>query len=232
MQKKDFYFKLSILVFTICAIFVVTLGVSGAWYTDSKNASATISLGNAVSVTLDNSNVTQSSKIWPGERINVNNVTIKVPAESSTCFVRIKVEPTSNYYILDNSTTLTGESGYNWVLFDGYYYLTTSAVTSLTAIPEGESLTPMQASGSAKLNISNILVNPNLTQSNAGQSANITVTVHAIQAAHYAPENWADCYESGSGKWWDKSIEEIVTKTRAKLIDVRGHVAVIYKKKP
>ena len=25
---------------------------------------------------------------------------------------------------------------------------------------------------------------------------------------------------------------EIVTKTRAKLIDVRGHVAVIYKKKP
>lgn len=27
-------------------------------------------------------------------------------------------------------------------------------------------------------------------------------------------------------------IDEIVTKTRAKLIDVRGHVAVIYKKKP
>ena len=30
----------------------------------------------------------------------------------------------------------------------------------------------------------------------------------------------------------DKYIEDIVTQTRAKLIDVRGHVAVIYKKKP
>ena len=30
----------------------------------------------------------------------------------------------------------------------------------------------------------------------------------------------------------DAYIDEIVTKTRAKLIDVRGHVAVIYKKKP
>ena len=30
----------------------------------------------------------------------------------------------------------------------------------------------------------------------------------------------------------DKYIDEIITQTRAKLIDVRGHVAVIYKKKP
>ena len=30
----------------------------------------------------------------------------------------------------------------------------------------------------------------------------------------------------------DTYIVEIVSKTRAKLIDVRGHVAVIYKKKP
>ncbi|WP_405295152.1 YhbY family RNA-binding protein [Methanobrevibacter sp.] len=30
----------------------------------------------------------------------------------------------------------------------------------------------------------------------------------------------------------DDYIDEIVTKTRAKLVDVRGHVAVIYKKKP
>lgn len=30
----------------------------------------------------------------------------------------------------------------------------------------------------------------------------------------------------------DKFIEDIVSQTRAKLIDVRGHVAVIYKKKP
>ena len=30
----------------------------------------------------------------------------------------------------------------------------------------------------------------------------------------------------------DDYIDEIVTKTRAKLIDVRGHVAVIYKKTP
>ena len=30
----------------------------------------------------------------------------------------------------------------------------------------------------------------------------------------------------------DKYIDYIVTQTKAKLIDVRGHVAVIYKKKP
>ena len=30
----------------------------------------------------------------------------------------------------------------------------------------------------------------------------------------------------------DKYIDEIVSKTRARLVDVRGHVAVIYKKKP
>ena len=30
----------------------------------------------------------------------------------------------------------------------------------------------------------------------------------------------------------DKYIDDIISKTRAKLIDVRGHVAVIYKKKP
>ena len=30
----------------------------------------------------------------------------------------------------------------------------------------------------------------------------------------------------------DDYIDEIVSKTRARLIDVRGHVAVIYKKKP
>jgi RNA-binding protein len=30
----------------------------------------------------------------------------------------------------------------------------------------------------------------------------------------------------------DEYIDEIVTKTRAKLVDVRGHVAVLYKKKP
>ena len=30
----------------------------------------------------------------------------------------------------------------------------------------------------------------------------------------------------------DKYIDDIVTQTRAKLIDVRGHDAVIYKKKP
>ena len=30
----------------------------------------------------------------------------------------------------------------------------------------------------------------------------------------------------------DKFIDDIVSQTRVKLIDVRGHVAVIYKKKP
>ena len=30
----------------------------------------------------------------------------------------------------------------------------------------------------------------------------------------------------------DDYIDEIISKTKAKLIDVRGHVAVIYKKKP
>ena len=30
----------------------------------------------------------------------------------------------------------------------------------------------------------------------------------------------------------DKFTDDIVSQTRAKLIDVRGHVAVIYKKKP
>ena len=30
----------------------------------------------------------------------------------------------------------------------------------------------------------------------------------------------------------DKYIDEIISQTKAKLIDVRGHVAVIYKKKP
>ena len=30
----------------------------------------------------------------------------------------------------------------------------------------------------------------------------------------------------------DKYIDDIVSNTRAKLVDVRGHVAVIYKKKP
>ena len=30
----------------------------------------------------------------------------------------------------------------------------------------------------------------------------------------------------------DAYIDEILKKTRAKLVDVRGHVAVIYKKKP
>ncbi|MGN0177348.1 MAG: YhbY family RNA-binding protein [Methanobrevibacter sp.] len=30
----------------------------------------------------------------------------------------------------------------------------------------------------------------------------------------------------------DKFIDDVVSQTRAKLIDVRGHVAVIYKKKP
>ena len=30
----------------------------------------------------------------------------------------------------------------------------------------------------------------------------------------------------------DKYIDDIITQTKAKLIDVRGHVAVIYKKKP
>ena len=30
----------------------------------------------------------------------------------------------------------------------------------------------------------------------------------------------------------DDYIDEIVSKTKAQLIDVRGHVAVIYKKKP
>ena len=30
----------------------------------------------------------------------------------------------------------------------------------------------------------------------------------------------------------DTYIDEILAKTRAKLVDVRGHVAVIYKKKP
>ena len=30
----------------------------------------------------------------------------------------------------------------------------------------------------------------------------------------------------------DKYIDEIVSKTKAQLIDVRGHFAVIYKKKP
>ena len=30
----------------------------------------------------------------------------------------------------------------------------------------------------------------------------------------------------------DTYIDEIISKTRSKLVDVRGHVAVIYKKKP
>ena len=30
----------------------------------------------------------------------------------------------------------------------------------------------------------------------------------------------------------DKYIDDIVTQTKAQLVDVRGHVAVIYKKKP
>ena len=194
MKNKRVLKDIIIGVLAIMTVMLVSFGVTGAWYSDKKSASATITVGKAVSITVDGSNVSTSTPVLPGERVNINEITFNIPTNTSNCFIRIKAESSSTNYILDNQTTYTGENTYNWINYGGYYYLVNSSVATLSAIPEGTQLKSMSAGTSVKFNISNILVNSSLTQSNAGVTGKIKVTAEAIQSANYATTNWADCF--------------------------------------
>ena len=67
---------------------------------------------------------------------------------------------------------------------------------------------------------------------NIGKAGDIDNVIEEIKRQLEANEIVKLKFAKNIARDKDDYIDEIVTKTRAKLIDVRGHVAVIYKKKP
>lgn len=194
MKTKNIFKTISIFAFSITAVIILSVVLSGAWFTDDKGASTTITVGKEVKVTIDSSDVEAGALVLPGERVDFNSISIEVPETAANCYIRLTISSNSTDFVIDNQTTLTGEGDYSWVNQDGYYYLTPSSVTTLSAVPESSQLSEASANTTYKLNISNILVNSNLTLNDAGKKATITIFAQAVQSINYKTTAWTDSF--------------------------------------
>ncbi len=199
-KTKFLYSSILIVVLSACLIFA-GMGFTSSWLTDSASANATIRIGKQVAISLSANNI-GSKTVAPGESVNFDTVTVTADDDTSTCFVRIKVELDSldedrnlfdisqvqieGYYDENDSS-----NSYYWVQDGDYFYLASQAFL------DGNNLKGVFYGDNKSYNITLKNVKGATTASgvdNSSKSCAITLKVQAIQAANYADSNWDQAF--------------------------------------
>ena len=193
----------SLIIFSCFTFALVScVGVTSAYYIFNSDVYQTeIVVGEDVSVSVTQMQVADGANVLPGEKVNMKAVTIGTSANSTDCYVRVKIETVganANNLILnstqeglENQVTLVGGNGYNWVYHNGYYYLTADQTINENI----SNLYEVQKNQTFSVQITDVLVNDNLTLDNASQQTEIKLSVQAIQSRNYVKEAWAYHFE-------------------------------------
>src|SRR5574344_2070082 len=98
-NRNELLLRIGVFVIAICIVIGLSVGVSGAWFTDVKNAgTVNITVGDAVEFNVNNTMlVSTSSQLLPGTYVSFDSVTItnKTSDNSSNvsdCYLRLKIE--------------------------------------------------------------------------------------------------------------------------------------------
>ncbi len=224
MKNKKLLKDLIISTLAIIFIVGVSFAVSGAWYADSDSKTLTVTVGKEVSVNLDTSSV-NANAVMPGQKFNIANVKLQTPAECSNCYIRILIESNSDFYLLDDINVLGDGNTYSWVKHEQYFYLTPITVNSLSATPESTSLHEVVASKTLSIEIQNIAVNTELTNSSANLASDIVVTAQAVQSKNYKTSAWEDCFVTFIGQFDEFYPEFFTEKYVALKADIKSQYA-------
>lgn len=148
MNKK----KILVLAVSVCLVAILAIGGTLAYFTDTKEATNTFTVGN-VKITLtepewNKDGVKDAPEVYPGEPLAKDPTVTNTGA--NPCFVRIKVtglDCLGNAGMITYRTDYeTGKLGTNWVKHtDGYFYYnqvlavgaTTDALFDQIVIPTG-----------------------------------------------------------------------------------------------
>lgn len=138
-SKKRSLTKVFIFVSIFC---FVSIGACYSWFVDTKNGNGSITFGKVEleigGVTGTNPfSISISSRKQPNDQLLSSNITVKKSSTSADCYLRVNVEFDSTYenmagYVSAFNTMLSTAfftTGYKYVLYDGWYYLTTTAET-------------------------------------------------------------------------------------------------------
>ena len=165
--------KITAIALVICLVAVAVVGGSLAYFTDTKNATNTFTVGN-VKIDLtepnwDGSGSTDAPEVYPGEPLAKDPIVENTGA--NPCFVRIKVTgldclaPASA--ITYRTDYVTDKLGDNWVLHtDGYFYY--------------DQVLEVGATTDALFD--QIVIPTDLTNGDAETEFNVVVSAEAVQA--------------------------------------------------
>ena len=170
--------KITAIALVVCLVAVAIVGGSLAYFTDTKTATNTFTVGN-VSIILDEPNWNPDSstppQVYPGEVLAKNPTVTNNGA--NPCFVRIQVTGLNclgnagmiEYMTIDKEgQAVPGRLGDDWELnaADGYFYYTKALGVGLTT----DAL------------FDQIKIPANLTNGNGTTEFNVVVTAEAVQA--------------------------------------------------
>ncbi len=184
MKKR---FKNSIIIsLAVFAMLSITFIFSGAWFTDNDSKTATITLGNKVDITAK-ATLPANAIVMPGSTVTINDIKGKAESESSSMYVRAKVNVESQYASLISATVSPLTTG--WVQLEDYMYY--SAADSLTEDSELINLTKLDAENeTSALNLV-LTISEDATQEELdstylapNSTIEVTITFEAIQSAH------------------------------------------------
>ena len=165
--------KITAIALVVCLVAVAIVGGSLAYFTDTKEAENTFTVGN-VDITLTEPNWTSTGsqdapEVYPGEPL-AKDPTVKNDG-ANPCFVRIKVEGLD---CLDPAGLITyrtdykdGKLGDNWVLHTGGYFYYNKVLAG------GETTDAL---------FDQIVIPTDLKNGNAETEFNVVVTAEAVQA--------------------------------------------------
>lgn len=184
--------KSLMLVLALVCAFVVSLGATYAWFTDTKSGAGTVAFGQIkIDLQYNGTGMTANSfavtNVMPGDTILSGGIVVKKDANSSNYYLRAKIAFSSTETgVSDFVTALNGLISLDgWVKSgDYYYYGTASALTEATGdvylVPAAGLIVPTtltQASGNAQY----------------GKTITLNVEVEAVQSAHTGttPATWS-----------------------------------------
>ncbi len=193
-NRNELLLRIGVFVIAICIVIGLSVGVSGAWFTDVKNAgTVNITVGDAVEFNVNNTMlVSTSSQLLPGTYVSFDSVTItnKTSDNSSNvsdCYLRLKIElegDNASSFSVANAT-----AGTNWRKWGNYYYYSSSAIS---ANPTSSVMQNVTAGATAVFSIGNVFVDGSVTTPML--SVNVKVTIQAVQSSAYDFSAWATSF--------------------------------------
>ncbi len=181
--------KSLMLVLALVCAFVVSLGATYAWFTDTKSGAGTVAFGK-IEIDLKYNNTSMSansfavSNVMPGDTILVGGIVVTKDTDSSSYYLRAKIAFSGtgvDDFVSELNKLLTLDG---WVKSGDYYYYGTAsalkvAEDSVYLVPAAGLTVPTgltQAAGNAQY----------------GKTITLSVEVEAIQSDHTNtnPEKW------------------------------------------